>query len=58
VTVVEVGRNVQRLAGAAERRGDRALAAQHFDVAGEFLAQYGAKGYLDQALAKKQFLKA
>ncbi len=31
---------------------------QHLDAAGELFAEYGAKLYLDQVLAKKQFLKA
>jgi hypothetical protein len=55
---VEAGRCLQGLAVVAERRGDTAAAMQHLDAAGELFARYGAKLYLDQVLAKKQFLKA
>jgi tetratricopeptide (TPR) repeat protein len=55
---VEAGRCHQGLAAVAEARGDKALAMQHLDAAGELFAEYGAKLYLDQVLAKKQFLKA
>ena len=51
-------RNLQGLADVAEARGDHALAMQQLDTAGALFAQYGAKLYLDQVLAKKQFLKA
>jgi hypothetical protein len=52
------GRCLQGLAAVAEARGDDALVMQHLDAAGEKFAEYGAKLYLDQVLAKKQFLKA
>jgi hypothetical protein len=55
---VEAGRNLQGLAEVAERRGDHIEAMEHLDAAGERFAQYGAKLYLDEVLAKKQFLKA
>lgn len=48
----------QGLAEVAEREGDHALATQHLDVAGELFAQYGAKLYVDQVIAKKEILKA
>ena len=56
--VVDQGRCLQGLADVAERRGDHELAMEHLDAAGELFAKYGAKLYLDQVLAKKQFLKA
>jgi hypothetical protein len=52
------GRCLQGLAAVAEARGDHALAMEHLDAAGEKFAEYGAKLYLDQVLAKKQFLNA
>ena len=39
-------------------RGDHALAMQRLDAAGELFANYGARLYLDQVLAKKEILKA
>ena len=50
--------NRHRLADVAERRGDIEAAREHLDAAGALFAQHGAKLYLDQVLAKKQFLKA
>jgi hypothetical protein len=55
---IEAGRCHQGLAEVAERRGDHALAMQHLDAAGELFGRHGAKLYLDQVLAKKEFLKA
>jgi hypothetical protein len=51
-------RCLQGLAEVAERRGEQAVAMQHLDAAGELFAEYGAKLYLDQVLAKKDILKA
>jgi hypothetical protein len=48
----------QGLADVAAVRGNQALVMEHLDAAGELIARYGAKLYLDQVLAKKQFLKA
>ena len=56
--VIDQGRCLQGLADVAERRGDHALAMEHLDAAGALFARYGAKRYLEQVLAKKQFLKA
>lgn len=56
--VVDQGRCLQGLAEVAERRGDIETARTHLDAAGELFAKHGAKLYLDQVLAKKQFLKA
>ncbi len=55
---IELGRCHQGLAEVAERRGDLEAAREHLDAAGELFAQWGAKRYLDQVLAKKEFLKA
>ena len=55
---VDAGRCHQGLADVAERRGDIEAAREHLDAAGALFAQHGAKLYLDQVLAKKQFLKA
>lgn len=55
---VDAGRCHQGLADVAERRGDLEAAREHLDAAGALFAQHGAKLYLDQVLAKKQFLKA
>jgi hypothetical protein len=55
---IEAGRCHQGLAEVAERLGDHALAMQHLDAAGELFGRHGAKLYLDQVLAKKEFLKA
>ena len=55
---VEAGRCHQGLAEVAERRGDLDAVREHLDAAGELFAQWGAKRYLDQVLAKKEFLKA
>ncbi|MEX2229548.1 MAG: AAA family ATPase, partial [Dehalococcoidia bacterium] len=52
------GRCRQGLAEVAERRGEQALAMEHLDAAAAKFAEYGAKFYLDQVLAKKQILKA
>ena len=52
------GRCLQGLADVAEARGDHALALEHLDGAAAKFAGYGAKLYLDQVLAKKEFLKA
>ena len=52
------GRCLQGLADVAEARGDHALALEHLDGAAAKFAEYGAKLYLDQVLAKKEFLKA
>jgi len=52
------GRCLQGLADVAEARGDHTLALEHLDAAGAKFAEYGAKLYLDQVLAKKEFLKA
>ena len=46
------------LADVAERRGHLDAAREHLDAAGALFAKHGAKLYLDQVLAKKQFLKA
>ena len=46
------------LADVAEARGDHELALEHLDAAAAKFAEYGAKLYLDQVLAKKEFLKA
>jgi tetratricopeptide (TPR) repeat protein len=56
--VVILGRCLQGLAEIAELRGNRDEARAHLDRAGELFAQYGAKLYLDQVLAKKEILKA
>ncbi len=56
--VIDQGRCHQGLAEVAERRGDLEAAREHLDAAGALFAQHGAKLYLDQVLAKKQFLKA
>ena len=37
---------------------DDAFVVQHLDAAGELFSRHGAKLYLDQVLAKKEFLKA
>jgi hypothetical protein len=55
---VDAGRCHQGLADIAERRGDKALATEHLDAAGELFSQYGAKLYRDQVIAKKEILKA
>ena len=55
---VDAGRCHQGLADVAERRGDIEAAREHLDAAGALFAQHGARLYLDQVLAKKQFLKA
>jgi len=55
---IEQGRCELGLAEVAEVRGDRALATQQLDAAGELFAKHGAKLYLDQVIAKKQILKA
>jgi hypothetical protein len=52
------GRCRQGLAEIAETRANHSLAMEHLDAAGDLYARYGAKLYLDQVLAKKQFLKA
>ena len=52
------GRCLQGRADVAEARGDHALALEHLDGAAAKFAEYGAKLYLDQVLAKKEFLKA
>ena len=57
--LVDQGRCLQGLAEVAERRGDVETARTHLDAAGELFARHGgAKLYLDQVLAKKEFLKA
>jgi tetratricopeptide (TPR) repeat protein len=57
--VVDQGRCLQGLAEVAERRGDLETARTHLDAAGAlFAAHGGARLYLDQVLAKKQFLRA
>ena len=56
--VIDQGRCHQGLADVAELRGDHATAMQHLDAAGALFSQYGTKLYLDQVLAKKEFLKA
>ena len=71
--VVDQGRCLQGLAEVAERhalrpaaeggaqreRDFRAIALEHLDAAGAlFAAHGGARLYLDQVLAKKQFLRA
>jgi hypothetical protein len=56
-TIVE-GRCLQGLADVAEARGQHEFAAQHLDAAAAKFHEYGAKLYLDQVLAKKDFLKA
>jgi len=55
---IEAGLCHQGLAEVAERRGDLEAAREHLDAAGELFAQWGAKRYLDQVLAKKEFLNA
>ena len=55
---VEAGRCHQGLADVAERRGDLEGAREHLDAAATLFAQYGAKRYLEQVLAKKQLLGA
>ena len=52
------GRCLQGLADVAEARGDHAPALEHLEAAAAKFAEYGAKLYLDQVLAKKEFLKA
>ena len=52
------GRCLQGLAPVAEARGDHSLAMQHLDGAAAKFAEYGAKLYLDQVLAKKSLLGA
>ena len=56
--VVGLAQNREGLAEVAERRGDHALAMQHLDTAGELFSRHGAKLYLDEVLAKKEFLRA
>lgn len=58
LSVILLCRCHQGLADVAERRGDHAAAMEHLDAAGDLFSRYGAKLYLDQVLAKKQFLKA
>ncbi len=55
---IDAGRCHQGLAEVAERRGDIEGTGEHLDAAGALFAQYGTKLYLDQVLAKKEFLKA
>ncbi len=52
------GRCLQGLADVAEARGDHSMAMQHLDAAAAKFAEYGAKLYLDQVLAKKLVLGA
>ena len=52
------GRCLQGLADVAEARGDHPLALEQLEGAAAKFAEYGAKLYLDQVLAKKEFLKA
>ncbi|HVA19635.1 MAG TPA: protein kinase [Solirubrobacteraceae bacterium] len=55
---VEAGRCLQGLAEVAERRGEHALAREYLDRAADLFSEHGAKLYLEQALAKKEILKA
>jgi hypothetical protein len=50
------GRCLQGLADVAEARGEHSKAAEYLDAAGAKFAEYGAKLYLDQVLAKKSLL--
>ena len=51
-----VGQGCDDIAEVALHRGDQALAMEHLDAAGELFARHGgAKLYLDEVLAKKQF---
>jgi hypothetical protein len=52
------GRCLQGLADVAEARGEHSKAGEYLDAAGAKFAEYGAKLYLDQVLAKKEILKA
>jgi hypothetical protein len=52
------GRCLQGLAELAGARGERTKAAECLDAAGAKFAEYGAKFYLDQVLARKQILRA
>ena len=56
--LIEAGRCLQGLAEVAERRGDLDAAREHLGGAAAKFADHGAKLYLDQVLAKKEFLKA
>lgn len=55
---VEAGRNLQGLAEVAERRGKHSKAMEYLDAAAAKFAEYGAKLYLVQVLAKKSVLGA
>ena len=46
------------LAEVGERRGDVTTMHEHLDAAAHLFSTLGAKLYLDQVLAKKEFLKA
>ena len=52
------GRCLQGLADIAELRDDHVLALEQLEGAAGKFAEYGAKLYLDQVLAKEEFLKA
>jgi hypothetical protein len=55
---LHAGECLKGLADVAEARSDHATAMEHLDGAAAKFAEYGAKLYLDQVLAKKEFLKA
>ena len=52
------GRCLQGLADVAEARGEHSKAMEYLDGAAAKFAEYGAKLYLDQVLAKKSLLGA
>ncbi len=52
------GRCLQGLADVAEARGDHTKAMEYLDGAAAKFAEYGAKLYLDQVIAKKSLLGA
>jgi hypothetical protein len=55
---IDVGRCAMGLAEITDKRGDHGRAMQHLDHASQLFARHGASLYLDEVLARKEFLEA